>query len=1702
MNKSSSDKTINKSSSDKTINKSSSDKDSKIIKIKKTRKRIKSPKRDCIKEEFDFNNSKEETNRLKIIFNKCNKENYDPIVKNPITLKGLLEFIKERDNNDVRDLLNIFPHPGSGERVSNTDSHVFEALWVLIFLFKYDDLRDSNQERVFYKTLERGEKDERNVIKIVEETNVNESSGSGIADIFFEHKDKKTSKDNEEKIKKENCGNGKMVGIPSCENETVVDKNKKFLFSAKYFKKEKGLPKYDISDILTEAQKLLNFNIILLVNDKKDIERKIDTSRKAISDKVYKTFGLNDLDIYYKRLKSDLQNISVEEFINKNHKKRDKTYLEPRFHQQYFIDYSYNQIKKNNFKIIWGAVPRSGKSFMIGGMVSKMKPKQVVIFLGAVSETNQQFFEMFDQYDDFKKYEIINIQKEGSYKKIDINKQNIILISQQKAWGNNEDEELLELLKEKDKIIFFDEIHQGSSVGNSQEKLLDRYVFNTNKLENPFIMVTATFTKPLIRYMNRGGVKAKLIQWGYEDIQMMKEISDPISLNEILDKIKDDTDGELKYNIFNNIIENYKKNKTLKHLEEEYEKYPELVCVVPELENINKDKIKFKNLFVKEKKSIDKDTICNTIFKCNTNQKFPERDGFKNEVATKEFLYFIINNIYNKILNSRFSFNVFEKIHTQLWFLPTICSNSKKILNQNNTKETNTIEPIGRLLAKLLMDIPEFKKHFCILVINSQKLPDLELYPDIQNADGGKIIKYNKLKVTSYSGDVEPCISTRCINYKDSGGISGCIMREEACAKNKNKSLIILTGMRLRLGISLPCVDIALHMDPIQSVDIIYQSMFRVLTERKGKKQGFFVDLLSERFINFIYEYDSYMNKGTKNIDIQSKRKQIIEKLYSFNLNGVDSKIVSNTEMISINSSIMDKLSLKDNETFSEKIESIQTKELFTILDNINNPRLLEKLYNDLKDLKMSSVGKNTKTKTKIELKLLKRDKSNDEYKDTSDSDQESDNEVPKEQPEPREEEKTKKETEKDKEKKYNSIINYIKDIFAMSILFESELFKNTEIKSDCGKENIIKLIEKLEYQLTVGDIKNICNDDKNQHIIDCHISYLKGIDLNTTNQEQLQNNVEDLNKYRNLIVNFLKQIDNNSEFINFYCIIRDKFRLMEKSLKNGELKYSPQCKDKKLIDSTKDSTKDYQGSMEGGGGQELIDNNVLEIIREHLVIRDTEKKLFGEVFTPVELICDMLGNMPVEVWKNPNLKWLDPANGIGNFPIVVYYKLMSSLKNVIKDDKKRSKHIIENMLYMVELNPINCKVCKKIFKMIDSDSTPNIYNKDFLEWSDKHREKYDVIMGNPPYQKKVGPTKTQHIWDRFVINSITKCLKENGFLVFIHPNSWRNIDGNFKGVFNLIQERELQKLNMRGFKDGAKMFSGSGTNYDYYCLKNTLTKTNRTKIDDIDKKYSELDLNSYDFIPSGKFDIFEKIIKDREKVNIVDIVYSSSIYEIRNDYMSKEKSTKFKYPCVYTITTNKGIKLWYSNVKNGMFGIPKVIWSNGLGTYPIIDKIGEYGLTQFSYGIKDDPHNLHFIQNALNDPEFIELMEYVKFTNNKYNYKIIGAFKKDFWKEFNYKSLSKSPSSSSKKSSTKSPNKKTKKKSSCNSKKKTKCISKPECNYVSPKDRKEYCRSSKNILKKTLKIPPRPTRAPPPIPNINMKTTLKKNNKSSSSKS
>ena len=208
----------------------------------------------------------------------------------------------------------------------------------------------------------------------------------------------------------------------------------------------------------------------------------------------------------------------------------------------------------------------------------------------------------------------------------------------------------------------------------------------------------------------------------------------------------------------------------------------------------------------------------------------------------------------------------------------------------------------------------------------------------------------------------------------------------------------------------------------------------------------------------------------------------------------------------------------------------------------------------------------------------------------------------------------------------------------------------------------------------------------------------------------------------------------------------------------------------------------------------------------------------------------------------------------------------------------------------------------------------------------------------------------------------------------------------------------------MNTFKKGQEVFK-VGTNFDYYVLQNTIDPNNITTITDINGKTIEKNINSWNFIPSGGFDLYEKIIAKEGEAK-VNVLYNSSLFETRQPYMSNEKTEKFIYPCVYTITIRDGMKFFYSSIKHpktektDMF-VKKVIWSNGLGTYPIVDVKGEYGLTQFSYAIIDDIPNLKNIETALNNPKFIELMEYVKFQNNKYNYKVISIFKKDFWKLF-----------------------------------------------------------------------------------------------------
>lgn len=183
------------------------------------------------------------------------------------------------------------------------------------------------------------------------------------------------------------------------------------------------------------------------------------------------------------------------------------------------------------------------------------------------------------------------------------------------------------------------------------------------------------------------------------------------------------------------------------------------------------------------------------------------------------------------------------------------------------------------------------------------------------------------------------------------------------------------------------------------------------------------------------------------------------------------------------------------------------------------------------------------------------------------------------------------------------------------------------------------------------------------------------------------------------------------------------------------------------------------------------MNQEVANILTKNLVPKDFEKNQFGEVFTPLYFIEQMLDELPASVWKDKALKWFDPACGIGNFPVVVYYRLMHSLRNAIESDTARSKHIIEKMLFMNELNKTNVTNCKKIFEMIDADASPNILNKDFLQLDGEEVGKYDIIIGNPPYNDaKPKDTSAQPLYSKFIMKAIEMTSSK---LLFVVPSRW-----------------------------------------------------------------------------------------------------------------------------------------------------------------------------------------------------------------------------------------------------------------------------------------------------------------------------------------
>jgi hypothetical protein len=357
-------------------------------------------------------------------------------------------------------------------------------------------------------------------------------------------------------------------------------------------------------------------------------------------------------------------------------------------------------------------------------------------------------------------------------------------------------------------------------------------------------------------------------------------------------------------------------------------------------------------------------------------------------------------------------------------------------------------------------------------------------------------------------------------------------------------------------------------------------------------------------------------------------------------------------------------------------------------------------------------------------------------------------------------------------------------------------------------------------------------------------------------------------------------------------------------------------------------------------------------------------KELYGEINTPFAFIFQMLSIIPTKYFKEPDYKWLDAGAGHGNFSICLFFLLYKHLKQRIPNNDERKTHIIENMIYMVEINDVNTTYLKKIF-----GEKANIVEENYLDWFPTLNNKslfFDFIIGNPPYNfnglKKV-PTKSnvnkkedgKTIWSMFILKNFS-LLKENGKMNVLIPSIWMKPDKS-KMYYEFLKY-QIEKTHNLNASEMNKLFSLQVQTPACYFL---LTKReNKGKIELFDKmknKYISFILSSNIPLPLCFTSIVQKCLKVKNKYGGLCVIKTN--LPPKNCKLSHIKNEIYTFPNISTTLLDKDknptLKINYSKEALVFSGESKLVMGHKMYGFPYLDKEGVYGISaRDNYVIKN----------------------------------------------------------------------------------------------------------------------------------------------------
>lgn len=331
------------------------------------------------------------------------------------------------------------------------------------------------------------------------------------------------------------------------------------------------------------------------------------------------------------------------------------------------------------------------------------------------------------------------------------------------------------------------------------------------------------------------------------------------------------------------------------------------------------------------------------------------------------------------------------------------------------------------------------------------------------------------------------------------------------------------------------------------------------------------------------------------------------------------------------------------------------------------------------------------------------------------------------------------------------------------------------------------------------------------------------------------------------------------------------------------------------------------------------------------------------EVFTPPPLANEMLDLLPKDIWENKEIKFLDPFSKSGVFLREIAKRLMTGLEKKIPNKQERINHIFNNQIFGIAITELTSLISRRTLycsksangkyaigtsfdsiegnivylklkhswqsnKCVHCGASKEVYDRDdsfesyaypFIHTditkSTFKKMKFDVIVGNPPYQLSDGGAGASAIplYHKFVQQAIKLNPR---YISMIIPSRWFAGGRGLDEFRNEMQNEKRLKV-LVDYPKSRECFPGvdiaGGVCYFLWEKEHNGPCQFISRIKDTESISSRY-LNEFDFVirDNKGIEIIHKVLAKKEKL-MSEIVLKVSPFGLRSYERGKEKPFK-----------------------------------------------------------------------------------------------------------------------------------------------------------------------------------------------------------------